>query len=793
MKRTEWVTSPVDSFVLAKLEASGLSPAPPADKRTLIRRVTFDLTGLPPTPAEVDAFVNDTSANAFARLVDRLLDSPHYGERWARHWLDLVRYAETNGHEFDNNKFEPWRYRDYVIRSFNHDVPYDRFVREHVAGDLLAAKRYSPDGASLESPLATAYLWFGEVLNSTTDSVKARADQVDNQIDVTGKAFLGLTVACARCHNHKFDPIPTADYYSLAGVFHSTDLREDVVDSPRLRAEIHELSRGIREIDNRIAALAPSTRLAPVRVLYRPEDEVFANFENGGFGKWVTAGEAFSERPEVGMASSLAAGSDRFVGTLTSPKFRTGKKRYLHVRVSGTKSDPKWKENGDLRFTMVTDGYKGQHIVPDGSEKPVWKTLTLTLEREREVYFEIVDRSRDGHIAVDKIVFSDLKDPPPIETLTDAGFRSQPDGTTTSITPAVTELVRKRGELEAAIPPSAFAMLAADYQPHNVRIHIRGNHTSLGEEVPRRFLQVIATADQPIAEGSGRAQIANWLTSPRNPLTARVMVNRIWKHHFGQGIVKSVDNFGAMGDRPTNPELLDYLAGRFIESGWSIKAMHRLMVLSSAYQMSSLADATAATRDPENKFLSHMPVQRLEAEAIRDSMLAIAGTLDRKMFGPSVPPHISAYQDGRGKPESGPLDGARRRTIYIQVRRNFLTPLLLAFDYPLPISAIGARGVSIVPSQALLLMNNEFVAQQAREFAKRALAAPLKDRVNWMYQAAFSREPDGAETDQILHFVSAQPELYKSQGSSPPANVEEQVWSDVAQVMFSSPEFLFVR
>ncbi len=271
------------------------------------------------------------------------------------------------------------------------------------------------------------------------------------------------------------------------------------------------------------------------------------------------------------------------------------------------------------------------------------------------------------------------------------------------------------------------------------------------------------------------------------------MVNRIWKHHFGQGIVKSVDNFGAMGDRPANPELLDYLASRFIESGWSIKAMHRLMVLSSAYRMSSLADETAATRDPENKLLSHMPVQRLEAEAIRDSLLSIARTLDETMFGPSIPPHISAYQDGRGKPESGPLDGARRRTIYIQVRRNFLTPLLLAFDYPLPISSIGARGVSVVPSQALLLMNNEFVAQQAREFAKRALDTSVQDRVNWMYRVAFSRDADAAETDRILRFVNEQPERYRKTESSAPTNLEERVWTDVAQVLFSSPEFLFVR
>ncbi|MDQ2949095.1 MAG: DUF1549 domain-containing protein, partial [Acidobacteriota bacterium] len=298
IKRSDWVQSPIDAFILSKLETIGLSPSAPADKRTLLRRVTLDLTGLPPTPNAVNSFLTDGSADAFAKVVDRLLASPQYGERWARHWLDLVRYAETNGHEFDNDKPDPWRYRDYVIRSFNQDLPYDQFVREHIAGDLLPHKRTSLDGAFLESPVATSYLWFGEVLNSPTDSVKSRADQVDNQIDVTGKAFLGLTVACARCHDHKFDPIPTTDYYALAGVFHSTDIREDLIDAPQRRAVIEDLSRQIRELDRRIGdrdsqASLPHSRLSP-----RPDDDVFADFESGTFGNWIKTGVAFGDAPE---------------------------------------------------------------------------------------------------------------------------------------------------------------------------------------------------------------------------------------------------------------------------------------------------------------------------------------------------------------------------------------------------------------------------------------------------------------------------------------------------------------
>jgi hypothetical protein len=794
VNRKSWIRSPIDVFIVSKLEAAGIEPASPADKETLIRRVTYDLTGLPPTPQEIDDFLADPSPQAFERVVERLLASPRYGERWARHWLDLVRYAETNGHEFDNDKLEPWRYRDYVIRAFNQDVPYDQFVREHMAGDLLATKRLSTDGSIAESPVGTGFFWFGEVLNSATDSVKSRADLVDNQIDVTGKAFLGLTVACARCHNHKFDPIPTADYYALAGVFHSTDLREAVVDSPERSRKIGQISQQIREINRRIEGIQGSVEKSPDPIAYRPEDSVFMSFGSGSFGTWTTTGAAFADGPVGGAASSLAAGSEKFVGTLTSPKFQSGDKRYLHVRLSGTKSDVELRERGLLRFTMIADGYKGQHLAPEGGDRPGWQTLSLILERNRTCAFEIVDLSREGHISVSDIVFSDLKDPPPVR---DGAPESRVAHANVSAEDEeqLRRLESEREQLEAQIPESAFAMLATDYQPHDVRIHLRGNHQNLGDEVPRGFLKVVAAEDQAIRNGSGRLEIAEALASDRNPLTARVMVNRIWEHHFGRGIVKTPDNFGATGARPTHPELLDYLASRFVESGWSVKAMHRLMLLSSTYQMASQASGRAATVDPENNLFHRMPVRRLEAEAIRDAILLAAGTLDATMYGPSIPPFISTYQEGRGKPDSGPMDGDRRRSIYIQVRRNFLTPFFLAFDYPLPTSSVGARSVSTVPSQALLLMNNEFVAQQAGEWARRAMAlnASAEDRIDFLYRAAFSRRPESSEIGQILKFLDSQAKLYQASGTVEPSALSEQVWTDVAHVLLNSPEFLYIR
>ncbi len=744
VKQKSWLVSPIDRFVLAKLEEKQLAPALPADKRTLIRRVTLDLIGLPPTPGDVANFLADTSPQAYAKVVDRLLASPHYGERWARHWLDLVRYAETNGHEFDNDKIDAWRYRDYVIRAFNQDLPYDQFAAEQIAGDLLPQKRLSLDGAYLESPIGTSIYWFGEILNSATDSVKSRADEVDNQIDVLSKTFLGLTVACARCHDHKFDPIPTADYYALAGVMHSTALNETVIDSPQRSSRIAVVRARFEQPAGHVVEAPP-----------RPGEIVFEDFQKPDFDGWRLAGQAFGTGPVRGAADSFG-GSDQFMGSLTSKKFRMPK-LFVHVKLAGSKGDTKLKELAPLRFTIVADGYKGNHLFPNGSDKFQWQTMRMTQHIGRMCYFEIVDRSATGHIAVAKIVFSDSEQPPRDEEQEVSDYPSQ---------------------IGQAVPASIFATVATDEDPHDVRIHIRGNHQTLGEVAPRRFLQVLAGEDQPpIRNGSGRLDLAEKIASPANPLTARVMVNRIWKHHFGYGLVRSTDNFGHTGDAPTHPELLDYLATRFIESGWSVKALQRMILLTSTYRMSSDENAAAAKADPQNKLLHRFNVQRLEAEAIRDSILAVSGSLDPTLFGPSVPPYISKYQDGRGKPVSGPLDGAGRRSIYIQVRRNFLTPMFLAFDYPLPISTIGRRSVSTVPSQALILMNDELLELESRQWARHVQAETGDPRltVSIMYEAAFAREPQDWELAAALDFVKTQP------------------WADLAHVLLNSAEFIYVR
>jgi hypothetical protein len=671
------------------------------------RRVSFSLTGLPPAgeiPRDRKAYV------------DSLLASPHYGERWARHWLDLMRYAETNGHEFDNDKSDAWRYRDYVIRALNSDLPYDQFVREHVAGDLLAKPRLSADGSSLESPIATTSWWFGEILNSATDSAKSRADAVDNQIDVFSKAFLGLTVACARCHDHKFDPIPTADYYGLAGVMHSTNVREAVIDSPARREAI-------------AAKLGPRPEARGAKLALRPGDELFEGFE-----KWRAEGQAMAV--SNGVASSAPREG---VGSLTSAKLKMPK-FYVHVLLQGTKYRRPRVGEGDLRLTLVADDFKSSHWYASGVPGFTWQSKRMTLSHGRECYFELVDRSRSGYVGVAAIVISDHKTPPGIlENATLAAPGSVPE-----------------------LPESTFAMISSDENPRNVKLHVRGSHLDLGPEVPRGFLKVLSAQSREVA-GSGRLEFAEWLTQDAQALLARVMVNRVWKHHFGKGLVASTDNFGLLGERPANRGLLDALAARLIAGGWRLKPLHREILLSEAYAKT-------------------VPVRRLEAEAIRDAMLQLSGRLDAKLYGPSVMPHISAYQDGRGKPPSGPLDGDGRRSIYIQVRRNFLTPMFLAFDHPLPISAIGNRTASVVPSQALMLLNNEFVLQQARLWAQRTMKEGLgpEDLVTALYRDAFARAPKVTEQIAALDYL-------RQHGDN------EDSRADLCHVLFNTAEFSYVQ
>ena len=731
------VTTPnpsIDRFIDARIRQAKLQPAAMATRPDLLRRVTFDLTGLPPTPAELRAFVADTSPKAFERVVDRLLASPRYGERWARHWLDLVRFAETNGHEFDFYKDEAWRYRDYVIRAFNRDLPYDTFVREHIQGDALAAPRLSADGKHWDSPIASGFFGLGEERNGATDLEEVRNEMRDSKIDVFGKAFLGLTIACARCHDHKFDPIPTADYYALGGIFDSTRTTLASISSPAIRQNI--------EAALAAAGLSPAPRFEPIAL--RPDDELF------DMSQFYRTGAAF---PEGAAIDSSRGATNKLTGIMVSRSF-VPLKKYIHVRVAGTKYNPVREEPSQLAVTLFAPGRYPKGVAGSGDRRMRWRTITLHEEINQVCHLEIADRRTDGHIAVAAIVFSNSKEPPP--------------------DPAEV-LPELRAQFAAEPPEETFGRVTYEDTPHNLRIHERGSHQNLGAETPRGFLRILDSADPArYASGSGRSALADAMTDPANPLVARVMVNRIWRHHFGEGLVRSVDNFGMNGERPSHPELLDHLAKQFIAGGWSVKSMHRTMVLSQAYRRAS---AEPDEKDPQNRLLARMPIRRLDAEAVRDAILAVAGTLDPTLGGPSVKIHVNAFQVGRGKPESGTLDGGGRRSVYLEVRRNFLTPLLLAFDYPLPTSTAGRRLVSTVPAQALTLMNNEFVIGQAEKWAKRVEGAYTdpRERLDAMYLEVFARPPTPAERDRVVAFLA------------------DNSWLDLAHALFNAKEFLFLR
>jgi cytochrome c553 len=770
--------NPIDRFLLKKLSDNGLSFAPLAEKRTLLRRVYFDLIGLPPTPEEIDAFLRDDSPQAYESVVDRLLASPHYGERWGRHWLDLVRYAETHGHEFDFDIPNAWRYRDYVVRAFNADVPYDQFLTEHIAGDLMPNPRRHPKDGTNESLLATAFWWLGEAKHSPVDSRAEQADRVDNQIDVFGKAILGLTLACARCHDHKFDPVSTKDYYALVGVLTSSRFNQADLDDPaptaQLLDELKQLRLQLTSGWNEPVVL-PSDQPTDARRL------PFELFDSSWRKRWDADGLAF--RPEAGDGFPHSGREAvQLAGALRSPTF-TIEKRYLAVRVAGRDGKARVILNG---LQLIQDPIYGGLAQPiHHGEELRWKVFDLAMWKGQRAYLELLDDG-PGYVAIREAWFTDV--PPASQPVAKVPIWEPP----ATIDAPGRKLLERIRELEAKIPQPRRAPTMRDGTGINEHVFVRGNHKTLGVEAPRGFLEVFGSQRFGGA-GSGRLELARAVVDPANPLVARVIVNRLWKHHFGEGLVRTPDDFGQQGQPPSHPELLDWLASELVVRKWSLKQMHRLMVLSVAYQQSSRTTpeqaAKAATVDPQNRLLHRQNIRRLEAEAIRDSLLLVSGRLDRQMEGPGVLPYLTDHQVGRGRPASGPLDGNGRRSIYLAVRRNFLNPMFTAFDYPTPFTTIGRRTVSNVPAQALVMLNNPFVLQQAELWAKRVLAVPNqtdKERVQRMYESAFGREPTDSELLAALAFL-------KEQAAEFGTPDHPKAWAGLAHVLVNAKEFIFVE
>ena len=648
--RQSAIGNPIDAFINAKLGEKKLAAAPAADKRTLIRRATFDLTGLPPAPEEVDAFLADKSPDAFAKVVDRLLASSAYGERWGRHWLDVARYADSNGLDENVAFGNAWRYRDYVVNSFNADKPYNRFVQEQIAGDLLPAEGTPQRHEQLT---ALGFLSIGPKLLAEPDKVKLEMDLIDEQIETLGRAFLGMTFGCARCHDHKFDPVPTADYYALAAIFKSTRTMDDL----KTIAKWHE--------------------------------------------------------PEV------ATPAERAVVEVHQRKAADQKAAIAKLVATANKS-------------LVTD--KGLKEVPKNAESQYPTNVIAELKQLRE---------------------------------------------------ALAKLEKDAPEL-----PSTMGVTDSTNVVKTLPVHIRGSHLSLGKPVPRGFPQVMQVASlrsEMPEKQSGRLELAQWLASPQHPLTARVMVNRIWRWHFGQGLVASTDNFGILGERPSHPELLDWLARKFIAEGWSVKAMHRHIMASAAYQRATkpAADARRSVVDSENRLLSHFPIRRLEAEEVRDSVLFVAGLLERTMGGKTIPVKNREFFFNHTSKDATTYDSPRR-ALYLPVVRNNVYDLFEQFDFPDPAVPNGNRNATVVAPQALLMLNSDLVGKAAEKFAASLLASASDDvrRIELAYQKAYARPPTAKELARAKKFLT---DFKPDSAASPSA------WAVFCQSLLAANEFIYLN
>ncbi|MEP3478609.1 MAG: PSD1 and planctomycete cytochrome C domain-containing protein [Fuerstiella sp.] len=836
-----WPKNPLDNFVLAKLEAANLEPAGNADSAALMRRLYFDLIGMPPTIQQADSFLNDTSENAIEKLVDQLLESPHFGERWGRHWLDLVRYAESRGHEFDNDAPNAFQYRDYIIRALNADVPYNQLVAEHLAGDLLPSPRLNPEDGYNESVLGTGFWFLGEWVHSPVDIRKDEADRFDNMIDVMSKTFLGVTVSCARCHDHKFDAISTADYYSMSGFLQSSDFRQVRFESLEHNRKIAEQLKALDEkfqakIQQVISTRQPqgsgsqSIQMPPldsellpfVMVNYATLPAEMFLQDGFLFGNQPRhPGQAFlqmvKQQPVVRFADRSAAVSDSFWRGLKSiheNKIQNRSVLFPLPRSGRTLRTPTFKVttgkvacrvSGKGHIVACVDSHRmiagplHKETVRPISAKDTWTKLNLARYVGHRVHLEFTP-AEDSELQVMMVTDGAT-----------AEVRQQLDKREQAIQTEVAERTKKaaataskqlqkiakawseeRSKLKSQVMlRSQLAMAMMDGTGEDDRVLIRGNSSKPGDIEPRHFLTAIAgNQPMPIHIGSGRLALANQINDVQNPLASRVIVNRIWHLLMGRGIVPTTDDFGVLGQKPTHPLLLDHLATQFLTDGRSIKSMIRTIVLSRTYQMNSFADPAAVAADPKNLLWHHRTVKRLEGEVVRDALLRISGRLDPTQFGPPVPIHLTSFMDGRGRPKkSGPLDGAGRRSIYIAVRRNFLSPFMLTFDTPAPFSTMGRRNVSNVPAQSLILMNDPLVVDLAASWAAESIqqSDSVDDRIRNMYRMAFARSATDIERQMGQKFV-------KSQTSEPGGDINDpQVWSDFAHALINTKEFIFLK
>jgi len=802
---SEWVSNPIDAFILAKLEAHSLTPAASASKLTLIRRVYYDLTGLPPSPEAVEAFLNNTSSDAYEKLIDKLLKSPRYGEKWGRHWLDLVRYAETNGYERDGDKPYVWRYRDYVIDAFNQDKPYDQFIKEQLAGDEL-------DTVTAETIIATGYHRLGVWDDEPADRKLARYDYIDDIISTTGQVMLGMTIGCARCHDHKIDPISTRDYYSLLAFFHDIiahnrgpladigtpeqqserdrQLAEKRLAEEQFQDELYPIQETIKiELAEILTeAIADNIPASPIRELtYRSYRNTFEQFPND-----FDVLEPDSEGRLFNNLFSLAPASRKqniglvFDGTLQVPADAT---YTFHINLRGA-------------CRLILNGYQAAELIG---------------ARDIEIALSA------GDVPIRLEYFNKVLDKPQLEvSWSRPNFDKQPLSTNTKVN--FDELLKTHAEpIETNAPVKALvdkykevkkqrderrrqrvhydhqALAISEGEQTPTHILRRGNPHLVGREVKPALPVVLnpPAVDMPTVpkdtKSSGKRRVfAEWVASVENPLTARVMVNRIWQHHFGRGIVRSTNDFGKFGTPPTHPELLDWLASEFIASGWRLKTMHKLIMTSNAYRMSAQSNPKFIQQDANNDLFWRFNMRRLTAEEIRDTVLWMTGKLNFKMGGPSIFPELpkevlaTASRPGHVWGKSPP-DEANRRSIYVKVKRSLLVPILNQYDQADTDSTCPVRFSTTVPTQSLTMLNGKFINDQALAFANRMRwegGVTVEDRVRFGLRLVLCREPEPAEIQRALTFMQ---ELQQHEGVS-----SEVALDRFALLALNLNEFIFL-
>lgn len=932
-----WSNEPIDRFLRAAMEAKGLTPATDAEPRTLIRRLSLVLTGLPPEEKRVAEFVaawDSAGAKRGAeveKLVDRLLDSPHFGERWARHWMDLVRFTETHGNEWNYDVHHAWRYRDYLIRAFNDDVPYDQLVREHIAGDLLANPRINAKERFNDSIIGTAFYRFGEVNHDDCIGLPSIGyDLVDNQIDTLSKTFQATTIACARCHDHKLDAISTRDYHSLLGVLRSSRQVAHTIDAPEanadpmqkmrklkeeIRAELGgawlkdlDVERFIKTLDeakgeslpmehplalwqrvttrvNREKAtfaeawksvVAEYVREDAERAKFNQSFTVAADFRAGRWPAWQKDGHGL--RGDPGRSGDFALGEDyraitailpagvfthsiseKLNGVLRSPVL-SGTAKYLSCHVLGERAaavrlvsnncqlnyrNYRYLTKNELHWVTLpipenADSLRVYAELMTKFDNPKFPDQLGTLGGDKLNYripWEQAAKDPRSHFGITHVVLHDQPTPPKASLahfksilgepapqhgldLTnlfvkrlenaiaawkknaatdddvvwlDAFFKRGVLSNRVDRTPKLERLLREYRKLDAALALPRVVPGFADFGPGVAQpIFARGDCTKPGEAAPRGLVEILSQKPFVASEtGSGRLGLANAVASADNPLTARVMVNRVWHHLFSAGLVRTVDDFGHVGELPSHPELLDYLAADFART-WSVKRLIRAIVLTRAFQLSHTPSAAMIEIDPENRLLARYPARRMEAEAIRDSLLATSGRLDRSLYGPSV----SAYREKEYADRrlfKGPLDGNGRRSIYIRVTLMEPPKFLEVFNFPGSKVCQGRRDVTNTPAQALAMLNDPFVHDQANLWARRLLLRredTVDSRLTSMFAVALGRLPRRDERERLVRFVDQAAKLQ----NVPPAGVltSHTVWRDVGHAMFNLQEFITI-